>query len=161
LAVLYCHAEQNGGAITPEDVFRLFDVQVSLRRVELALGELQARGDVDREYHPHYSDEGLWQISRNGMAKVDRALRVPTSFLARLHESGDQWLESDEARDAVLKKLSEAPAADVVPVPQPAVILPVMEKSEPEPRSAIDWTKWGTILAAVGIAVTIMLWSLS
>ena len=107
LAVLYKlhqHAEADGEAITPRDVSGLFDVAIANRRVELALNELETRDDVERVYHPHYSDEGLWQISREGMAKVDRALRVPASFIARLHSNGDIWLDSEEAESAVLQK---------------------------------------------------------
>jgi hypothetical protein len=40
---------------------------------------------------------------------VDRALRVSTSFIARLHQHGDDWLESAEAEQAVLKKLTPTP----------------------------------------------------
>ena len=107
LCKLYQHAESDGEAITPINVSRLFTIPISLRRIEVALEQLERKGEVDREYHPHYSDEGLWQISRAGLNTVDRAIRVPASFIARLHQGGDGWLQSSEASEATLRKLAE------------------------------------------------------
>lgn len=166
LAVLYKlheHAEAGGEAIPPREVVHLFDVHVSTRRVELALEELSAKGDIEREYHPHYSDEGLWQVSREGLAKVDRALRVPSSFIARLQESGDRWLESDEAKQAVLKRLTDpmsSTSSTVVPIASVPTVKLDTVIALPSNLS-VDWTKWGTILAGVGVLVTVILWYFS
>ncbi|MFL6843856.1 MAG: hypothetical protein ACJ8ER_03115 [Allosphingosinicella sp.] len=163
LAVLYKlhqHAEAGGGEITPADVMRLFNVKVSLRRVELALAELYAKGDIEREYHPFYSEEGLWQISRDGMARVDRALKVPTSFIARLHANRDAWLDSEEASKAVLKKLSSG-ETDFPPEPIRPVILPSKSLQAGSKAGGHDWGKhqalaaWmAVIVALLGILVT-------
>ena len=159
LAVLYKlhqHAEQGGGDQTSADVARLFKARVPFRRVEVALQELEKSGDVENEYHPFYTDEGgLWQISREGMARVDRALRVPTSFIARLHSNTDVWLESEEAEKAVLKKLSDAQ-------PRPEVPVVVLDKviSRPAERH-IDWGKWGAIAGLAAIPLAIILWYFS
>lgn len=108
---LHQHAEGGGEPLPPVDIQGLFEIAVPLRRVELALEELERRGEVERRYVRLHLDEGAWAISREGLARVDRALRVPSSFLARLHEAGDVWLESEEAESAILKKLSAPVAA--------------------------------------------------
>ena len=158
LAVLYRlhqHAEAGGEAIPPDDIMRLFNVHMPIRRVQLALSELCAKGDIEEEYHPFYSEVGLWQISRDGMSRVDRALKVPTSFIGRLHQHGDSWLESDEAAQAVLKKLSASePKAEV-----PTVVLDGAV-SLPAERQ-IDWGKWGAIAGLVAIPLAIILWYFS
>jgi hypothetical protein len=158
LAVLYKlhqHAEAGGDAIPPNEILRLFGVHIPIRRLELALEELYAKGDVEREYHPFYSDEGLWQVSRDGLARVDRAIRVPASFIGRLHQNGDNWLETEEAEKSVLQKLAAPEAAAPVPIVKLDKVIDL-----PSSRS-IDWTKWGTILGALSIVVTVLLWWLS
>ncbi len=162
LCKLYEHAERGGEALTPDDLCRLFGTYIAPRRVEIALDELEKRGEVDREYHPHYSDEGLWQISRLGIATIERALAIPNTFIARLHKNGDQWLESDEAENAKLSKnnryaepvprMDPPVAADIVTVTDPVVALP-----SPSARMAVDWTKWGTIIGGFSILVTILI----
>jgi hypothetical protein len=162
LAVLYKlhqHAESGGGPITPGDLLRLFDVHIPARRIELALEGLEAKRDVERHNHEFTIDGGFWKISREGMAKVDRALRVSTSFIGRLHANSDSWLESDEAKKAILKKLdpervSSPATAKLGEIPPAASVRSIGHRG-------IDWTKWGTILAAVGIAVSVLLWVLS
>jgi hypothetical protein len=113
---LYQHSENGGESITPNDVQRLFTINMSPRRIELALNQLESEGSVDKEYHPYHFEEGLWAVSRKGLVTVERAIRVPTSFIGRLAANGDTWLESEEAQNAVLKKLpaagSTAPAND-------------------------------------------------
>ena len=169
LAVLYKlhqHADGGGEAITPDDVSALFAGHFPLRRVQVALDELGRNGEVEREYHPFYSDEGLWQISRDGMRTVDRALAVPASFIARLHANGDHWLVSDEANDAILNKktsLKTTGQSLVSPVSSNKKIdaIPTSQNASDVSHSPVDWTKWGTILTAVGLVVTIVIWMLS
>ena len=161
---LYQHGDGGGEAITPGDVSALFGGHFPIRRVEVALDELGKTGEVDREYHPFYSDEGLWQISRAGIRTVDRALAVPASFIARLHANGDPWLASDEAHAAVLNKKA-VPKSDIQ-LPSPpnnkhAEAVPTAPIIENVSQSKVDWTKWGTILSAFGIVVTIAIWMLS
>ncbi|HEY0310855.1 MAG TPA: hypothetical protein VGC56_00020 [Allosphingosinicella sp.] len=161
LAVLYKlhqHADQGGGGIPPGEITYLFEPAMPLRRIELALRELLKIGDVEQEYHPHYLEEGLWQVSREGIAKVDRALRVPASFIARLHVNGDHWLESEEARQAVLKKLP--PVASIKAEPDVTMTAPFT----PGHERSVDWTKWGAVaawlalpVAIAGVAITIWL----
>ena len=158
LAVLYKlhqHAEAGEDAIPPVDVSRLFQIDIPVRRIELALEALQAKGDVERKYEHFYLDEGAWDISRDGMMKIDRALRVPTSFIARLHQNGDHWLESEEAQKAVLKRLSEPSAGS-----ETSTIVLENPISLPHSRQ-VDWTMWGTLLTAAGIVVAVGLWWLS
>jgi hypothetical protein len=170
LSVLYKlhqHAEAGGGAITPGDVAALFRINLSLRRIEVSLRELTKRGEVEEEYHPFYRDEGLWQISRDGLMKVDRALRVPQSFMARLHSNGDQWLESEEAAQSVLNKLPSKAGAALpevhASVSSREVIIPTFDPLRPisgEQRS-INWTMWGAIAAILAIPTAIALWIFS
>ena len=105
LLALFNHSEVDGEAETPSEIARLLEQKFSLRRVTIALEELASRNEVQREYHPHYSDEGLWQISRTGVATVEKALKIPASFIARLNANGLEWLDTDEAEKAVLSKL--------------------------------------------------------
>jgi hypothetical protein len=158
LAVLYKlhqHAEAGGEAIPPAAVLRLFQIEVPLRRVELALDALEAKQDVERKYDHFYLNERAWEISHDGMMKVDRAIRVPASFIGRLHQNGDHWLETEEAQKAVLKKLPD-------PQAQIGASTVVLDRVIALPHSRqIDWTKWGTILAAVGIILTVVLWAFS
>jgi hypothetical protein len=156
LAVLYKlrqQAEAGGGALPPADVTRLFEIEIPLRRVELALEALDAKGDIERDLHEFYP-KGAWEISRDGMMIVDRALRVPSSFICRLHQNGDHWLESEEAQKAVLKRLSEPSAANE------ASIILGNPLSLPRTRQ-VDWTMWGTLLTGVGIVVAVALWLFS
>ena len=164
LLKLFQHSEQGGEAETPREVAHLFSTNVSMRRIELALQTLESRGEVQREYHPHYTDEGLWQISLEGLRTVEKALRLPNSFIARLNAGGDDWLQSDEAQNAELTKNLRY---DDLPINRPPFPAP-MSTSEPQTvaskfvtelitHSSINWTKWGTIIGAVGIVVTILL----
>ncbi len=153
LAVLYKlhrHADLGGGPITPEGVMRLFNVHVPFRRVELALEELQGRREVEREYQPLYGEEGLWEISRGGLARVDRALKVPASFIARLHAGGDEWLESDEAAQAILKKLQAGPTKSPEPLRHSI--------HEPTPTTWINWTMWSALAGIIAIPIAVILW---
>lgn len=180
LAVLYkLHqsAEHGGGPITPEDVQAEFQCDVPLRRDELGLQTLATKLDVEREDHPYHLKEGLSQISRAGLERVDRALRVSSSFIGRLHANGDGWIESDEANIAVLKNL--APHSRVVnpethrveSMNAPALISPISIHVSPHftntQSSASDdsatkagwWSVWGTwIGAAIGLSA--LLWGL-
>jgi len=163
LLKLFQHSEAGGSAETPLEIAHLFQTNISVRRIELALETLESRGEVDREYHPHYADEGLWQISRDGLRTVENALRLPNSFVARLNVGGDSWLESDEAQNAQLSKNQRYESSSIQRPPFP-VPEATPEHSESEPttdRSSIDWTKWGTILTALGIVVGIVLWKFS
>ena len=110
LAVLYkldLFAEEKGDRPTPGMVSGSFkDVQISLRRVEVTLDELFVRGEAESYPDPQFGFY-RWQITRAGFEVVDRALRVPTTFIARLAKNGDAWLESSEAEKAILKKLPD------------------------------------------------------
>jgi hypothetical protein len=114
LAVLYWLwdlAEHDAEAPTPIDLTHMFPNELfSIRRVEVALGELESRGHVESVPDP---EAGVyrWQITRDGFGVVDRALRVPTSFIARIASNGATWLESEDAQNAVLKPLARPAAA--------------------------------------------------
>jgi type II secretory pathway component PulL len=113
-------------------------------------------------------------------------MKVPTSFIARLAENGDSWLESEEAQAAVLKKLPEQKSTSLETTPQttepevepsiPSIIIhntfsPSSSQSnlsqpldDSSGRSAAfaSWiSAWGTwaavIVAVVAIVVTLKL----
>ena len=117
LLALFEHAERNGEAETPNQIAHMLYGKIASYRISLALEELEQLGEVVREYHPHFSDVGLWQITRRGVAKVEKALKMPNSFIARLHVNGMNWLESDEAINAVLNKISRHQTSDDSEVP--------------------------------------------
>ena len=106
LFVLHRHAEANGSAIAMSDVLGLFDSEfhIPLRRVEVALEELEKRQEVTKSYDRYSDNENAWQISGAGIQIVDRALKIPTTFIARLHDNGVIWLASEDAEKAVLNK---------------------------------------------------------
>lgn len=104
LLALFNHSETGGDSQTPEELVRLLEGKFSTRRIKVALDELRSRNEVVREYNPHY-EEGFWEISREGIVTVEKALRIPSSFIARLNANGLEWLETDEADKAVLSKL--------------------------------------------------------
>ena len=102
---LFQHSESGGEAEPAREILNLFTTQISLRRIEIALHTLVDRREAENVYHPHYFDEGgLWQISREGIRTVEKALKLPNSFIARLALNGDQWLQTDDAQKAILSK---------------------------------------------------------
>jgi hypothetical protein len=140
LAVLYKlhqHAEAGGEPIPPVDVAGLFGIQISNRRIELALEELEQRGEVQRGYDRMYLDEGVWTISRVGLTRIDRALRVPVSFVARLNSETDAWLESDEAKSAVLKSLPKA-VPSAAPMPAATQLPSVTINNQMSPSQTVN-----------------------
>ena len=177
LHALHKHAEKNGTGMTTDDVAVSFDIDVPYRRVEIALGQLCERGDAERS--PAVRGTVKWQISRAGIETVDRAIKVPTSFIGRLHANGDTWLESDEAQNAVLKKLpiAESAAPTIVATQTPKIDAPTVKTENTIPitinnnyapsnsqttgasdsgdtRSAALAGWWNVVIAlAVGIAV--------
>ena len=88
LVVLFGHAEADGDPETPSEIAQMLQGKASIRRVTVALEELVRRGEVDRTYDHRYSDEGLFQISRAGITTIEKALRIPSSFIARLCSNG-------------------------------------------------------------------------
>lgn len=171
LAVLYRlheHAESNGEELLPEDISRLLSGVISTRRIQLGLEELESRQEVENVYHPHYAEEGLWQITRKGMDRVDRALRVPHSFVSRFRASGNAWLLSEEAKTAVLSKVGSAdsaePASKPAPVDPPGTSIRSPVSSATAASSGkLDWSKIGAIGTWIGvpiaaIAILVSLW---
>jgi hypothetical protein len=134
LAVLYWLwdlAEHDANAPTPTELARMFPADLfSIRRIEVALRELEDRGHAEQNPYP---SEGVyrWQITRDGFGVVDRALRVPTSFIART-ASDPSWLGTAEAEKAVLKKAHDAGA----PLAAPAATAVV--EALPSPVSTIN-----------------------
>lgn len=109
---LYQFAERNEEAPTPTVIAGAFKgPEISLRRIEVALDSLVALGQAESIPDPT-AGVYRWQIASEGFGVVDRALRIPTTFIARLNLNGDAWLQSEEAEAAVLNKLAkEEPAA--------------------------------------------------
>ena len=108
LAVLYWLwdlAEHDAQPPTPSELAGMFPPELfSLRRIEVALAELESRGQSECIPYP---SEGVyrWQVTRDGFGVVDRALKLPNSFIARI-AANPNWLKSDEAAAAVLSKLA-------------------------------------------------------
>ena len=169
LAVLYKmfeDAEKDGSWVTRHHIKALFSIDIPMRRVEAATEKLFADGEIVRDYDPYNLEESRWQLSRDGIDIVERALRVPNSFIARLASYGDGWLETDEAKTAKLNKRAPRVNADTIPVVNGAeqVIDANTHVFPPIPdlpwwqswRRDIDWTKWGTILTGIGLVVAII-----
>lgn len=80
---------------------------ISARRVEVAIEALVAKGMLEDEFLPQA--KAGWRITRRGLDFVDRQLKQPASFIARLAEGGLPWLISSEALKAnVLSSLDQA-----------------------------------------------------
>lgn len=165
LHMLFLHAEGGGEPETPATISCFFSVGVSTRRVEIALEELERRGEVERIYHPHYREEGLWRISREGVRTVERAISNETTFIGRLHAKGEEWLLSEEAKNSKLQpnpRYEAQPLTAMIhptpssPMPRDPIISPVTAKpSKPESNST-DWSKWGAIAAWIVIPITVV-----
>ena len=180
LLKLFQHAEANGEAETSLEICNLFGVAIPLHRVVAALEGLESRGEVVRKYDRFHDDEGLWHIGRDGIQTVEKALRVPSSFIARLQLNGDQWLESDEAAGASLSKLKRyhpqspaqifsndadvaSSAAAVQPIQitnnfTPSNTVNVKPATPTEQRNRSGWWNFGAAIA-IGIAtIFVTLW---
>ena len=125
LAVLYWLwdlAEHDAQPPTPPELSAMFPADLfSLRRVEVALAELETRGQVECIPYP---SEGVyrWQITRDGIGVVDRALKLRNSFIARI-ASDPSWIASDDAQAAVLSKLARSdPNPGSPTIPEPSVV---------------------------------------
>lgn len=164
LLKLFQHSEANGQAVRSSEICFLFKSPLPARRVELALEALESRREAENHYHPLYP-EGAWQISRSGIQTVENALRNPTTFIARLNSSGDLWLQSDEAKrvklarnprypNSPLRKFS-FPESSEKQLDDGATVLPTISISE-QAHPPINWTKWGTIIGAIGLLVPII-----
>ena len=166
-------AEADEEAITIAEAQELFGSEFTLsrRRVEFALEELERRHEVIRDYDRYAEDERCWKISRLGMETVDRAMRVPTSFIARLAKVGDDWLNSEEAHSAILQKSksdeAKAPpvSAEIQQPTLPAAPSVVVNNSFSSPVSGDSATHaswfgaWGTWLASF-VALAGLIWAL-
>ena len=117
LAVLYWLwdlAEHDAQPPTPSELAGMFPSDLfSLRRIEVALAELESRSQVECIPYP---SEGVyrWQITRDGLGVVDRALKLPNTFIARI-AADPNWIKSDEAEMAVLAKLPRTDAKSTSP----------------------------------------------
>jgi negative regulator of sigma E activity len=148
---LFEMVEMDYGSGTPVEIVGLFEVPISSGRVELALQELERSKDAMTD--PDHRDR--WQITRDGMRRVEKSLGIPTTFLARINKKGDIWLESDEAHRAVVKQRVKGPlqAAESVVFLQ--------EELEPKEPAGIVWSKVGAIASVVAIPVSILIWFLN
>ncbi|OBX18357.1 hypothetical protein A9995_12855 [Erythrobacter sp. QSSC1-22B] len=85
---------------------------LSLRRVEVATEKLQNEGLLD-SWGSYDTGHTYCSISGEGLDVVDRALRMPSSFIGRIAAQGDAWLNSDEAEKAILGKRSRLQGDDL------------------------------------------------
>ena len=164
---LFGFAERNQNAPTPRDIAKSLDaLRVSLRRVEVALNELESLGHA--EVHP---DPGAgvfrWQITGEGFGVIDRALKIPVSFIARLAANGNAWLATDDAKKAVLKKLdkpeepspsnraqapieiSQTPSINITNTYSPTNSNSILT----EKQNSVDWPGWVNALIALAVGV--------
>ena len=178
LLKLFQHAEENGGAETPQVISSFFEIAIAVPRIVAALEKLAGRSEVVRIQDRYYEDEGLWRISGDGIRTVEKALKQPSSFIARLQTNGDLWLSSEEAEAATLTKLkryhAQDPALlfynDLDVVPTTAANKPINIINNFQPNNAVriafdkgsaDRSGWWNFGAAVvfGIAAIIVtLW---
>ena len=112
LLKLFQHAENDGDAESVEGVRNLFDIDISKNRVLAALEGLESRGEVTRGHDRYAADETVWRINRDGIRRVENALRAPNSFIARLHSGGDGWLTGEDAAKAKLNRIKRPSATD-------------------------------------------------
>ncbi len=174
LLALFDHAEHDGEPLSPSDISHLLKTRVSQKRVSVALEELERRGEVEKTYD-QYSDNGLWEISRAGVLTVEKAIKIPNSFIFRLNANGPSWLESDEAEKAVLTKvqryheteevgnLSSASASDSTSSPvfnvniAPSIVNSATNnQNQPSSSDVATWFgSWGTWLGAIAALITL------
>ena len=101
-----------------------------------------------------------WGITHEGAKYIHSLLQQPRSFIARLHKGGFAWLNNpDAAKAQVSTKLTKVDVYDAVnrPAASAHAIAPQANSVEP----SIDWTKWGTIIGALALLVTLVIAVLS
>ena len=145
---LFEMVEMDYGSGTSVEIVGLFETSISSGRVELALKELERSQDAMMD--PEYQDQ--WQITREGLRRVERSLAIPSTFLARLHEKGDIWLESDEAENAVIRQRNKTSGK----ITESVVLL--QSELVPGQASSSAWEKVGVVATVAAIPVAILIW---
>ncbi|PHR16853.1 MAG: hypothetical protein COA41_13840 [Sphingopyxis sp.] len=112
--------EKGDASSSYEDILSFYGEKIPQGRVRFAIEELEVDGSIEDVNHP-YSNESYYRISRSGIDEVDRALKIPNSFIYRIHNNEPDWIFSDDARNAVLTKKSKSsangPDTHVFPIP--------------------------------------------
>jgi predicted transcriptional regulator len=86
---LFIHAQTSAKRLNTTEVTRRFSFQISPKRVELALEELDDDGLVEC-----WINDGSYTITRKGYRTVEAELGKPTSFHSEYREFGDDWLSA-------------------------------------------------------------------
>jgi len=98
----YYLLSENSSELAPaSEISEALTSWISARRVEVAIEALVANGMLEDEFLPQ--SKAGWRITRRGLDFVDRQLKQPASFVARLAESGFAWLASSEALKANIR----------------------------------------------------------
>lgn len=112
MAVLYRlfeFAQNASERLTPEKVTALFGTELSVKRIEMALGALERRKFVYTSYSTVRLPES--DITEAGYRAVERGLADADSFYFNYHKLGDNWLTRND------DDLFGVPAADrIVPL---------------------------------------------
>jgi hypothetical protein len=107
MAVLYRlfeFAQSASERLAPDKVAALFGTELSVKRIEMALGALERRKFVYTAYPTVQSPES--DITEAGYRAVERGLADPDSFYSKYHKLGDSWLTRND------DDLFGAPSAD-------------------------------------------------
>jgi hypothetical protein len=98
----YYLLSENSSELAPaSEISEKLTSWVTARRVEVAVEALVANGMLEDEFLPQ--SKAGWRITRRGLDFVDRQLKQPASFIARLAEAGFSWLSSSEAMKANIR----------------------------------------------------------
>lgn len=97
MAVLYRlfdYSQTNSTRLSASQLAKMFDVGVSEKRVDLALGALERRKHAYIAYFGNGTSAS--DITEVGYRAVERALSDKDSFFANYHQHGDAWLQRED-----------------------------------------------------------------
>lgn len=98
---LFVHAQKTDKRLNKEEVAKLFSIQISPKRAELAIESLGVKGHVST-----WIQSGSSTITSEGYREVENQLKKPGSFIRLYAEHGDDWLNSQTIHDG------DVPASD-------------------------------------------------
>jgi hypothetical protein len=137
---MYAHDNNMGGNDQLNDVF---EGVASAAAVRAQLGRLVDLGLIIKFGLP---ENDVWSLTHEGHELAFRLVSKPNSFMARLQQHGLPWLRE-----------SEAAKAQMTPVFRRYEVDTILNDDTGTPNEVVpfNWTKWGTILAGLSIAVAI------
>jgi len=98
---LFIHAQKTDKRLNKEEIAKIFKIEVSPKRTELALENL-----VSRQFVSTYLSNGNSAITGEGYRAVEEQLKKSNSFISMYADNGDEWLSNQTL------SRSDVPASD-------------------------------------------------